>query len=112
MPTEKRGDGASLEHGANLVVLKEDQAEVELAEGQLEVLDVAVLDTLLVRQVEHGLASPPQTRCTAFPLGVQRRLKLILKCGEPPLGLRQLLCGGEPAECSWTSLTNHCSVYC
>lgn len=63
----------------DLVVLQQDEAEVELAEGQLQVLDVAVFAALLLGQVEDG--APPRTQArgsAALTLGVQRRLQLIL----------------------------------
>lgn len=61
--------------GGYLVVLQEDEAEVELAEGQFQVLDVPVLDTLLVGQVEDGLSAPRQRGSPAgFFLGVQSGL--------------------------------------
>lgn len=76
----------------DLVVLQQDEAEVELAEGQLQVLDVAVFAALLLGQVEDGAAAWTQARGTAaFALGVQRRLKFILQRGEAPLGLGQFL---------------------
>ena len=73
-----------------LVVLQQDEAEVELAEGQLQVLDVAVLAALLLRKVEHRLALAQARRGVALALGVQRGLQLILERGEATLGLRQL----------------------
>ena len=55
-----------------LVVLQQDEAEVELAEGQLQVLDVAVLTPLLLRQGEHRLPLPKATPLGgALPQGVQ-----------------------------------------
>lgn len=56
----------------NLVVLQQDEAEIELAEGELQVLDVVVLAALLLRQVEHGLAFPQARRGTALTLRIQR----------------------------------------
>lgn len=77
----------------DLVVLQQDEAEVELAEGQLQVLDVAVFAALLLGQVEDGAAASPQARgSTAFALGVQRRLQLILQRGEASLSFGQFLC--------------------
>lgn len=55
----------------NLVVLQQDETEVELAEGELQVLDVVVFAALLLRQVEHGLAFPQARRGIALPLRVQ-----------------------------------------
>ena len=74
----------------HLVVLQQDETEVELAECQLQVLDVAVLAALLLRQVEDGFPLPQAGWSAALPLGVQRRLQLILQRGEAPLSLRKL----------------------
>ena len=58
--------------GEYLVVLQQDEAEVELGEGQLQVLNVPVFASLLLRQGEHRLP-PPQAPpvSPALPLGVQ-----------------------------------------
>lgn len=56
----------------NLVVLQQDEAEIELAEGELQVLDVVVLAALLLRQVEDRLAFPQARRGVALALSVQR----------------------------------------
>lgn len=56
-----------------LIVLQQDETEVELAEGQLKVFNVPMLDTLLVGQVEHWLSALSQCRdTTAFFLHIQR----------------------------------------
>lgn len=56
----------------HLIVLQQDEAEVELGEGQLQVLNVSVFASLLLRQGEHRLP-PPQAPpvSPALPLGVQ-----------------------------------------
>lgn len=54
-----------------LVVLEQDEAEVELAEGELQVLDVVVFAALLLRQVEHGLAFAQAGGSVALALSVQ-----------------------------------------
>lgn len=69
----------------NLVVLEQNDAEVELAEGELQVLDVVVFAALLLGEVEHGLALPQAGRSVALPLSVQRRLQLILQSCKSPL---------------------------
>lgn len=56
----------------NLVVLQQDEAEIELAEGELQVLDVVVLAALLLRQVEHSLTFPQARRGIALTLCIQR----------------------------------------
>lgn len=63
---------------ADLVVLQQDEAEVELAEGQLQVFDVTVRAALLLREVEDGAAPAQARRATALPLRIQRRLQLVL----------------------------------
>lgn len=57
----------------HLIVLQQYEAEVELREGQLQVLNVSVFASLLLRQGEHRLP-PPQAPpvSPALPLGVQR----------------------------------------
>lgn len=56
----------------DLIVLQQDKAEVELAEGQLQVLDVAVFAALLLGQVEDSAAAGPQAwGSAAFSLSVQ-----------------------------------------
>lgn len=67
-----------------LVVLQEDKAEVELAEGQFQVFDVAVLVPLLVAQNQTRL---PALSHDALPLRLHRRLQLVLQRGETPLRL-------------------------
>lgn len=56
----------------NLVVLQQDEAEIELAEGELQVLDVVVLAAFLLRQMEHGLTFPQARRGIALTLCIQR----------------------------------------
>lgn len=81
------------EKKCDLVVLQQDEAEVELAESQLQVLDVAVFAALLLGQVEDGATAGPQARgSAALALRVQRRLELVLQRGEAPLSFGQLLC--------------------
>lgn len=75
----------------NLVVLQQDEAEIELAEGELQVLDVVVLAALLLRQVEHRPAFPQARRGVALALCIQGRLQLVLQSGEASLGLSQFL---------------------
>lgn len=57
----------------HLIVLQQYEAEVELREGQLQVLYVSVFASLLLRQGEHRLPPPqaPPISC-ALSLGVQR----------------------------------------
>lgn len=81
----------------DLVVLQQDEAEIELAEGELQVLDVVVLAALLLRQVEHGLTFP-QARRGALTLCIQRRLKLILQRGEASLGFSKFLYKQESSQ--------------
>lgn len=69
----------------DLVVLQQDEAEVELAEGQFQVFDVAVFVPLLVAQSQTHL---PALSYDAVPLSVQRGLQLVLERGETPLSLR------------------------
>ncbi len=77
---------------SDLVVLQQDEAEVELAEGQLQIFDIAMFKALLLWQVEDS-ATAVQTRgSTALSLRIQRRLQLILQCGESPLCFCKLLC--------------------
>lgn len=79
---------------AYLIVLQQDEAEVELAEGQFQVSDVPVLDSLLVGQVEDGLSAPLQRGGPAgLLLCVQGGLQLGPQGREPALRLRELLCG-------------------
>lgn len=63
---------------SDLVVLQQDKAEVELAEGQLQVFDIAMFAALLLRQVEDSATTAQARGSTALPLRVQRRLQLIL----------------------------------
>lgn len=56
----------------NLVVLQQDEAEIELAEGELQVLEVVVLAALLLRQVEDSLPSPQAGRGVVLALCIQR----------------------------------------
>lgn len=83
---------------SDLVVLQENEAEVELAEGQLQVFDVAMFVALLVGQRQHSFAATAQPWSVALPLGIQRRLQLILQSCESPLRLSQFLCEDQKRE--------------
>ncbi len=76
---------------SHLIVLQQYETEVELGKGQLQVLDVSVFASLLLRKGEHRLP-PPQAPpiSPALPLGIQRWLQLVLQRGKSPLGLSQL----------------------
>lgn len=76
----------------HLIVLQQYKAEVELWEGQLQVLYVSVFASFLLWQGKHRLP-PPQAPPTgwALPLCIQRGLQLVLQRGESPLSLCQLL---------------------
>lgn len=81
------------QHAAvDLVVLQQDETEVELGEGQLQVLDVPVFASLLLGQSKDR-PPPPQAAAIgpALPLGVQGGLQLVLQRGKAPLSLSQLL---------------------
>lgn len=56
----------------HLIVLQQYEAEVELGEGQLQVLYVSMFASLLLRQGEHCLP-PPQAPpvSPALPLSIQ-----------------------------------------
>lgn len=75
----------------HLIVLQQNEAEVELREGQLQVLYVPVFTTFLLRQSKHRLP-PPQAPpiSPALPLGIQRGLQLVLQRSESSLSLSQL----------------------
>lgn len=75
----------------HLVVLQQYQTEVELGEGQLQVLDVPVFASFLLGQSKNG-PPPPQAApvCPGLPLGIQGGLELILQCSKSPLRLSQL----------------------
>lgn len=84
-----------------LVILQQNEAEIELREGQLQVLYVSVFASLLLWQGEHRLPPPqPSGIGQALPLGVQRRLQLILEGGEPPLRFSQLFWRGLGKRCT------------
>lgn len=56
-----------------LIVLQQYEAEVELGEGQLQVLYVPVFASLLLRQGEHRLPLPQAPPVgPALSLGIQR----------------------------------------
>lgn len=60
------------EHSRYLIVLQQDEAEVELTEGQFQVSDVPMLNTFLMGQVEDWLFTLPQCGKTAvFFLRIQ-----------------------------------------
>lgn len=75
-----------------LVVLQQDEAEVELTEGQLQVFDIAVFVALLLRQVEDSATVAQTCSSAALPLRIQRGLQLILQGGETSLRFCKLLC--------------------
>lgn len=90
----------------HLIVLQQYEAEVELWEGQLQVLYVSVFASLLLRQGKHRLPPPESPAVSrALPLGVQGGLQLILQCGESPLGLGQLFWRENRKEKKTTSKT-------
>lgn len=112
----KRDDGGGRRRGrgggiTNLVVLQQDEAEIELAEGELQVLDVVVLAALLLRQVEHGLALPQAGRGVALALRVQRRLKLVLQRGEASLGFGKFLYKRERGQQHDVQAREHGSAF-